>query len=333
MPSNPMKTSTINKTFRPAQLALAATAALALASTAHAQILSNGTGGGDYNVGATWDGGTAPVSNDSFTVRSVDTVTATANIERRNGADSTVAGTLDLDNPAGTNYSLLFVGSGTNDLNVTGTITNVHNLNDANATDALVRMHIDGGSVTLGWGLVLYKGNAHEVTLSNGATLSASYTHIYGSDPNDRAQLTINGPGTWGIRDCQFASAVAAPDTATDFRFNFGTAAGVDALAVINTPNKLLLANNALTIDFTTINRSLNTGSFSTTLFDYSGNFTGSFGTTTFLGLKAGESASFIQDTVNTKFYVDYTLVPEPSTALLLIPGLGAMLLLRRRRR
>jgi len=44
-----------------------------------AAISSNGTGGGDWNVGASWDGGVSPGTGDTATILSGDTITITAN--------------------------------------------------------------------------------------------------------------------------------------------------------------------------------------------------------------------------------------------------------------
>ncbi len=49
-----------------------------LGVSASAQIMSNGTGGGDWNTGTTWIGGVAPIATDNVVIQSGDSVTVSA---------------------------------------------------------------------------------------------------------------------------------------------------------------------------------------------------------------------------------------------------------------
>lgn len=344
-PFHSNKTSVMKNSFDPYQTlrpALAAISALALASTAQAQILSNGTGGGDFDSTSTWQGSVVPSGlTQSFTVLLGDTVSGNDGaIYKNTGATVTVAGTLNA------NAQIIGAGAGGANLNVTGTLTNAFRiLSDGVSLDGAMKMDVNGGTVSTNERMVLTNDNTsstrtNELTLSNNASVSVgSLFQMWGADADDRAVLTINGPGTFTtVTSLALVNTSVGAATATDVNFNFGADAGAGALAALTSGSfdGLDINNNALTIDFTNINRSLNTGSFSTTLFDYAnfvGQTVGSFGTVTFLGLGAGESASINHVTSgDLRFDVDYTLVPEPATGLLLLSGLGAMLLLRRRR-
>lgn len=62
----------------------------------HAQIVSNGTGGGAWTSGASWIGGVAPTTSDDVIIQAGDVITTTASLTRGAGTTTTVDGTFKI---------------------------------------------------------------------------------------------------------------------------------------------------------------------------------------------------------------------------------------------
>ena len=307
---------------------------LALVHSAHAQILSNGTGGGDWDATGTWQDGSVPGYSDSFTVLSGDTVDSPdGHYYPLGGSTVTIDGTLD--------YGSQYIDFRNSTWLVTGTLTMLRFLANHGGTDPVIDLHIDGGTVDYSSRALLTAGNtantkANKITLSNngtfGGSVDTSYLNMWGPDLAATATnpvLTINGPGTFEVTTITLADTGASTpsNTATDIRFNFGTAAGAGALASMTSTSSfgtsLTFADNPLTIDFTNIDRGAYNGNFTTTLFDYpsGGTLSGSFATPTFIGLNAalGETASITHNVGETRFDLEYTLVSPAKGTVILI--------------
>ncbi len=82
-----------------------------------ATITSNGTGGGNWNTGASWSGGTAPGIADDVVITSTDVITIRSNVTC---ASITISGTLQIGNST-TNRTLTC--NGNLSIQVTGTFT------------------------------------------------------------------------------------------------------------------------------------------------------------------------------------------------------------------
>ena len=334
------------RSLRPALPLFAGLLAL-LPASASAQIFTNGTGGGAWDAPSTWEGGSIPAAAQSWTILSGDTVTRSTTLSGANNVTGTITGTLTFGSGAyiniASNSNAALAGI---NLNINGgALTTERIFTNPTTINSSGRITISSGTLSVTNRLVLTNTTATSTAINSftqsGGTVdlgASGYFQLYGAGADDRAQFTIIGnAGTFNSTARSvtlFNTADGFEHSATDINFTFGAAAGAGALTVVNAGG-LVLGGNAVTRGFTHIDRSSFSGSFSTTLFDYSGTLTGTFGTLTSIGLGAGESATLVHDTVNKLIRVDYTLapIPEPAAAAVLA-GLGSLGLaaLRRRR-
>lgn len=292
------------------------------APLASAQILTNGTGGGGFTVGTTWQGGSAPNAANSWTILSGDAVTASSNISLRDGATGIVQGSFNTT--SNVSYS---VGGGALEISAGSNSVDRILVSAPGLTNYVGSLVISGGTLDVDGRIYLNQSStdstsANSFSMSGGTldfTDAVQGFRLTNGEGSARAQFSISGNDgafTGGARALALADS-AAPNygngaTAADVMFTFGTDAGAGALTTVNS-GSLTLDGNAITIDFSAIDRGTYNGNFSTTLFDYS-SVTGSLGSLTSLGLGAGESASIVQDAANSLYRVDYALaiIPEP---------------------
>ncbi|MHB1158561.1 MAG: PEP-CTERM sorting domain-containing protein [Phycisphaerales bacterium] len=161
-------------------------------SFAHAAILSNNTGGGDWATGSTWAGGVAP-SNADFTVQAPDTVTANGVTLNGTNSNPTILGTLN-------------VGTGSN-------FTSINRINYNTATAGGI-LNINGGSVSASQ-IRLAAGGTLTTNVSNGGsfTLGSAQQNSAGSTINIQAGgtyiSTAGGGGTTNLVGGTFINTAA----------------------------------------------------------------------------------------------------------------------------
>lgn len=196
----------------------------------------------------------------------------------------------------------------------------------------LTRLNGNGVTITPG------AGNTHpsSFTLSDGAFVASSGNgnfELYGPDAAHHASFNIIGSaGSFSLNHnlILFNLSTSDPDSATDVTFTFGA---TPTLTTVNTA-VLKLNNNALTIDFSNIQRPTSATDYSVTLFDTSfASISGDFATPTFNGLGSNETAMVAKSVDGMQYLLNFTLAPVPEPASLLLLGAGGLLMLPRRRR
>lgn len=197
-------------------------------------IYSNGTGGGNWNAGASWDGGVVPSATDIAIIRAGDIINLTSN---PTCVGLIVRGTLtDAANPGNIltiNGNFTLDGSGANegllDANANGTLINVNG--DATVTDGIIKLRPSGaggdvrisGDLTVNGASTLTdssSNNNQEITVTGNLSVSVGATcnvggcnfDITGTTTLDgelafaggaagdkifRNTITVNTPGTW----------------------------------------------------------------------------------------------------------------------------------------
>ncbi|MDF3128568.1 PEP-CTERM sorting domain-containing protein [Kiritimatiellaeota bacterium B1221] len=310
---------------------------LLFATLSHAQIISNGTGGGVFTDDTTWLGAAVPTSSDSWTVQAGDTVTHPGTVSLISGANALIEGTLNLTDH-------LNVGTGGGTLTVDGTYTSTRIFTNASSLNSTLDLELTSGTLSVSNRLFIENTNtdstkSSSITLSGGTLLNAGgYVGIklYSADADSRASLNImgNDASISGFSFMElFNTGTGFEDSATDLTFKLAAGpAGAGAVTVLNTTHGVTLGGNAFEVDFTDVERPLSGSmSYSTTLIDY-GSLSGTFGTLTSLGLGAGESAFLENDGDVIK--VNYTLaaIPEPSSLLLMGMALGSLIAFRKRK-
>lgn len=144
-----------------------ATATLAVGSL-HAQILSNGTGGGDWSLGTTWQGGTPPI-NANFQILAGDAVTATG-VSISSTSSPTVVGTLNLNS---------------------GSVFSVNRVNNGSITTSGVINVNDGAQFTFNR---LAAGAGGVITLN-----ANSGSSVFGNEFNSTGAASVINVNTGGV--------------------------------------------------------------------------------------------------------------------------------------
>lgn len=147
-----------------------------------ATITSNGTGGGLWSAGATWNGGAVPVDNDTVVIASGDTVTFNVDTSGfANGINGmTITGTLKVSTSTSSymkmKASTVIVGAGTFNIGESG----------AGAIPFAVKHTLTGGA---GWYI---DGNAGLTMTVYGAEPSIKYVKLSGDEAIGQTELSVD---------------------------------------------------------------------------------------------------------------------------------------------
>ncbi|TWT80238.1 PEP-CTERM motif protein [Planctomycetes bacterium CA13] len=234
---------------------------------------------------------------------------------QNNGADATL--TLNVGTAESYAYNANVAGSGTIDIVKTGDGTQTFNRSGGYTTAF--------GDVTVSAGELIWNNNTGSTvsgTVAVGANGTLSGAGVLGGAVTVDGKLNPgNSPGT-----LTFDEALTLGSTATTTLELTGTGAGFfDVL--LNDGGDVLTAGGILALD-TTGYVAMNGDSF--LVFENWSSFSGSFASIT--GTDLGGGLSFDTSDLLTGGTLTVTAVPEPSTAMLLVLGFGAVAVRRRRR-
>ena len=174
------------------------------AAVSNAQIMSNGTGGGDWNTGSTWIGNTVPISTDNVIVQGTDVITMVA-------AGSCATLTLQAGTTLSLNAASLTIPGSTRTFDAASTViyngtTTVQSaVTYGNLTYATSSNGQCDGSMTVNGNLNITAG-----TLRGNAGTSGSFVHAIAGNvvigPGASARITAvnnssatSGSCTWNI--------------------------------------------------------------------------------------------------------------------------------------
>lgn len=201
-----MHTSLKNITGRIRTLLVLSVVSLFAADFAGAQVLSNGTGGGDWDSAATWSGGSVPTNSQGWIVQAGDTVTAGSGVNHAGIKNSTVLGTLNVNAGASIRVHLLnsstTTGNGTINLTggwltaarLTGSATTTINIEDGGSLSVLDTVAIpDAYTINVGDGGIFTCNAGFYI----GARLNLSTGGAFIQAPGKSGSLLGNATVAW----------------------------------------------------------------------------------------------------------------------------------------